>query len=229
MAASIVAVGAFVQASLGFGLAMLAAPLLLLIDRAFVPGPMLCCALLLSLFTGHRERHALDRRIAWALIGRVLGTIPAVVALQRLSPRSFDLSFALLVMLAVVLSILHPKLRPTRGWNLAGGTLSGFMGTISSIGGPPLALVYQNSPAPELRATLSAFFVAGAIISISLLAFADLFGRQEMLLALALAPGVLLGFWASRFALHRVSSAATRPLVLLFAFASAAGVLLRVL
>jgi uncharacterized membrane protein YfcA len=229
MAGAIVAVGSFVQASLGFGMAMLAAPLLLLIDRALVPGPMLSCAMLLGLFTGHRERHEIDRRVAWGLVGRVLGTLPAVIALQRLSPRNFDLCFALLVMLAVVLSILHPNLRPTRGWIFAGGTLSGLMGTISSIGGPPMALVFQNSHAPELRATLSAYFVGGALISISLLALAGLFGKQELLLSVALAPGVLIGFWASRFALHRVSNSVTRPLILFFSFASAAGVLLRVL
>jgi uncharacterized membrane protein YfcA len=80
MAGAIVAVGSFVQASLGFGMAMLGAPLLLLIDRTLVPGPMLSCAMLLGLFTGHRERHEIDRSVAWGLVGRVLGTLPAVIA-----------------------------------------------------------------------------------------------------------------------------------------------------
>jgi uncharacterized membrane protein YfcA len=229
LAAAIVAFASAVQASLGFGLAMIAAPLLLFIDRALIPGPVLSCALLLSILVAHRERQAMDLRgVAWAIGGRVLGTLPAVFALRSLSSQGFDVFFALLVMLAVLLSVLHPHLRPTPGWLLAGGTLSGFMGTISSIGGPPIALVYQNWHGPELRATLSGFFVLGCLISISLLSLAGLFGRPELLLSLALAPGVVLGFWASRFAIDRVSSGATRPFILSFAFASAAALLLRI-
>ena len=62
-----------------------------------------------------------------------------------------------------------------------------------------------------------------------MLSLAGLFGWPELLLSLALAPGVVAGFWASRFTLDRVSSGATRPLILLFAFASAAGLLLGVI
>lgn len=230
LATAIVALASAVQASIGFGLAMIAAPVLLLIDPALIPGPGLSCALVLSVLVLHRERQAVDLRgVAWALAGRVVGTVPAVFALQTMSPRNFELCFALLVLLAVLLSILHPNLRPTRGWVVSAGLLSGFMGTISSIGGPPIALVYQNSPGPELRATLSGIFIVGCLISITLLSVAGLFGQRELLLSVALVPAVLLGFWASRFALGRVPVAATRPLILLLACAAASGVLLRLL
>ena len=35
---------------------------------------------------------------------------------------------------------------------LIAGLLSGFMGTITSVGGPPMAMVYQNMPGPKVRA-----------------------------------------------------------------------------
>ena len=43
------------------------------------------------------------------------------------------------------------------------------MGSITSIGGPPMALVYQHRTGPELRATLALFFVFGSSLSILLL------------------------------------------------------------
>ena len=228
LATLIVTFAAAVQASVGFGLALIAAPLLLFIDRLLVPGPLLWSALLLSVLAGHRERHAIDKSgFVWGFGGRVLGTIPAVLALQSLSPRDFELYFALLVMLGVGISLVHPNLRPTPGSLFAAGTLSGLMGTISSIGGPPMALVYQNSRGPELRATLSVYFVVGSTISILLLSLGGLFGVRELLLSLVLSPGVVLGFWLSRFTLGWMSRAVTRPLILGLSFASATGLLLR--
>jgi hypothetical protein len=230
LASVIIAFASAVQASIGFGLALIAAPMLLLIDPGLVPGPSLTFALLLSVLVAHRERHAIDMSgMVWALMGRFLGTLPAVVALQSLSPRDFELCFSLLVLLAVLLSILHPKIRPTRAWKITAGAMSGFMGTISAIGGPPMALLYQNSPAPELRATLSGFFIVGCLISLGVLSLSGLFGERELMLSLTLAPAVVFGFWLSRFTLDRVSGAATRPLVLLLSAASAAGLLLRLL
>ncbi|OSP39984.1 hypothetical protein B7767_28705 [Streptomyces sp. 13-12-16] len=40
------------------------------------------------------------------------------------------------------------------------GTASGLMGTATSIGGPPMAMVWQRLSGPRLRATMSAFFLA---------------------------------------------------------------------
>ena len=71
------------------------------------------------------------------------------------------------------------------------------MGTASSIGGPPMALVYQHGPGDRLRATLGAYFVAGATMSLSALAVVGRFGPTEAWLGAALVPGIVLGFTAS--------------------------------
>jgi len=41
-------------------------------------------------------------------------------------------------------------------WLLIAGGLSGFFGTLTSIGAPPLALVEQGEKGPTIRGTLSA-------------------------------------------------------------------------
>ena len=89
-AATIVMVGATLQGSVGFGLGMLAAPLLLLIDPMFVPAPLLTAALALTLLVAKRERRAIDfRGIGWVLLGRLPGAfLGAFVLSVALSLRS---------------------------------------------------------------------------------------------------------------------------------------------
>ena len=74
--------------------------------------------------------------------------------------------FAVLVLLAVAVSIQGRRLAPPDR-NLAGaGLASGFMGTISGIGGPPIALAYLGLDGPALRATLARYFLVGNLVAI---------------------------------------------------------------
>jgi uncharacterized membrane protein YfcA len=119
-----------------------------------------------------------------------------------------------LVLTAVAMSATGMRLVPTPrtvGW---AGFLSGFMGTASSIGGPPLALVYQHAPGPRLRATLAGYFVIGGAMSLAALALVGRFGRHEIELAGALLPGALLGFAVSGRLLPLVDRGHTRKAVL---------------
>ncbi len=67
-------------------------------------------------------------------------------------------------------------------------------GTISSIGGPPMALLYQDAAGSRLRGTLSGFFVVGVLMSLAALIAIGRFGVAEFRLGLMLVPGSLAGF-----------------------------------
>ena len=54
-ACTIVAFSAILQGSVGFGFSIVAAPLLILLDRRLVPGPLLLAGLLLVIFLTFRE------------------------------------------------------------------------------------------------------------------------------------------------------------------------------
>ena len=61
-----------------------------------------------------------------------------------------------------------------------------------------MALVYQNAPGPQVRATLSGFFIAGTLISLGGLTVVGRFGLSEIYLSAAVVPAVITGFWLSR-------------------------------
>ena len=86
-AAVVMAAGAAVQGSVGFGMNVLAAPILIQIDTDLVPGPLLAAALVMSLLVARRDRAGINRSaLLWAVCGRVPGAALGTLLLLALSP-----------------------------------------------------------------------------------------------------------------------------------------------
>lgn len=184
-----------IQGATGFGFNMLAAPLLAVIDTAFVPGPMLFMAMIVSFWGMVNERKNVDYSgLGAALSGRFIASILAVILLSHLDQKSFSLVFGIAVLIAVLFSLVGLRFRPTPPILMAAGSLSGLMGTLTSIGAPPMALAFQNSSGPVMRSTLNSFFALGAAFSLIALWFSGHFGAQQLVLALSMLPFALVGF-----------------------------------
>ena len=218
-----VACGAGVQGAVGFGMALLAAPLLVLIRPELVPGPLLINGLALTLLVARRERDSIDLAgVKWALVGRVPGVALGALALAVVPANRLMLLDGLVVLAGVALGASRARLSPTRPILLGAGLLSGVFGTIASIGGPPLALVYQNEPGPKLRGTLAGYFIVGALMSLVALIGVGRYGASELAWTLLLLPGTVLGFAVSNRLTGWVDAGRTRRAVL--GITTAAGV-----
>ncbi len=192
------AVAAALQAGTGMGMALLAAPLLALVNPSLVPGPMLCATMVLSLGVVWRERTMIDARSCGiALLGLSGGCVLGAVALAALAGVDLAPVFAGLILIAVLLSVLGLPVRANTGSLLVGGAASGVLGTMFGVHGPPIAIVPQHEPPERLRATLCAFFAVGCAISLVALAIIGNFGIEGVELGMVLMPGVAIGFvWA---------------------------------
>lgn len=211
----IVAVGAAVQGSVGFGLGVVGAPILILIEPRLVPGPILLDALLLTLLVTVREwEHVRMADLGWSVPGRVLGTAIAVWILKAVPSGRLQLTMGAFMLLAVALTMVGPRLTVGRRTLFGAGTLAGVMSTITSMGGPPMALLYQHEGAARLRGTLAAFFSLGVVLSIGGLVMAGRFGWTEVRLAGLLLPGVIAGYALSSWVATRVNKEQTRTIVL---------------
>jgi uncharacterized membrane protein YfcA len=217
-----VAIGALTQGAVGFGFGMLTAPILALVDESLVPGSVLILAVIVAAIVAWQERGALDwRGIKWALLGRAVGTALGVLVVSWLSREQFAVVLGTSILVAVALSIAGWHVRPTPRTLVGAGTVSGVMGTLTSIGGPPMALVYQRERAAELRSTLAGFFLFGASLAIlSLWASGELGGRQ-VVDGLLLLPGLVLGVVAARMLGRYLDHGWTRPAVLALCTAAA--------
>ncbi|MGH9137941.1 MAG: sulfite exporter TauE/SafE family protein [Acidimicrobiales bacterium] len=224
----VVLAGACLQGVVGFGSNLVAAPLLVLVSTRFVPAPLIVVTTLLNVLVTRREgRASVDKQISWAIVGQVGGALAAGVALLAVSDRGLSVLFAGIVLTAVALSVGGWHLPPTPRTLAGAGVAAGFMGTISGIGGPPIALVYQRADAPTLRGTLARFFLAGGAISIATLAAVGHVDAETVVPTLVLVPGMVAGFLLSRPLVRRLDRATARPVVLVLSTAAALAVLAR--
>ena len=220
-----VLVGATLQGSVGFGMGLLASPILILIDPRFVPAPILLSTTVLTALLTYRERYAIDfHGIQWAMVGRIGGTITAGAILLIVPADRLVLLFGLFILAGVGISLSGLRFRAVRPVLVVAGALSGLLGTVASVGGPPMALVYQDASGARIRSTMSGFFLLGTVVSLAALWLVGRFGAYEIRLALIMLPSILGGFVLSSWTATYVDQGYVRPAVL--TVAAGAGVLI---
>lgn len=206
IAVAVIFVGSYVQSSIGFGLAIIAAPVLFFIDPLYVPAPITISAFTLSLANAAKHWHSISfEGLKFAIIGRIPGTVAGGLLLFWIGQEQLALWLGISVIVAVLLSLSNVVLKPTPGALFSAGFLSGFMGTSTSIGGPPMALLYQHEENDFIRANMAAFFCVSCLMSLIMLATVGQFGMEHVLISLPLMPATLLGYWVAMKTLHSIS------------------------
>ncbi len=226
LALLIVTCGIMLQTWVGIGFGLLAAPLLYLINPAFVPGPILILGFCLSLLVVLKEHANLSwQRVMPAIIARLPGSWCGAALLVSVPQYGLSLMFGASLMLAVLVTWRTCKVITTP-WRLAiGGFFSGLIGTATSIGGPPIALVYQEQDRITARNEIAAFFLIGTPISILMLVQQNRVDQASLLLSLQALPGVLFGFWLANKLDGRINTTSAKPVLLMISTASALMVL----
>ncbi|MDX2380914.1 MAG: sulfite exporter TauE/SafE family protein [Acidimicrobiia bacterium] len=221
-------VGSTVQASVGIGLGMLASPVLALADPDFIPATIVICVVPLSISIAWTDRHHIDGRgFLLAILGRLPGVVVGALLAASLTDDVLTILVAGSVLGAVAASLSGRHFRPTDPAVVSAGLASGFTGTTTGVGGPPMALVYQHSDPAIMRSTIAAFFAVGAGMSVTALWIAGEVGRRQLELAAMLLPGVILGVVTAHYVRGRLDPAAVRPAVLAICAGTSALLLLK--
>ena len=217
-----VLLAAMVQGAVGIGFALAAAPVVTLVDADLMPGLLIVLGFLLPVLTFVREvGHTRWAGLGWALGGRVPGTVLGVLVVATVDERVLAVVVGLVVLGAVALTWSAVRL-PDRPATLAGaGLVSGVTGTAVSIDGPPVAIALQDLSGPELRPTMSAYFVGGGVLSLAGLAIGGELRAEQAATAAALVPAVVAGFALSGPLRRHVDAGRTRAAVLLVCAVSA--------
>lgn len=220
--------GAFVQGAIGFGLNLIAVPVIAIYQPAVLPAAAIIFALPMTVGSALRERAHIDRpAILWTTLGRLPGVVLGAWLVSLLSPRALALLIGGFVVVAVAMSVVSVSVPITRATQAGAGFLGGLMGTSSSIGGPPMALLYQRSPGPTMRSTLGAAFLVGTALSLGALALAGQVSAIHWRFGVAMVPPVLIGLVASGTMHARLDAGWLRPCVLGFSALAGAVVVVR--
>lgn len=217
-----VLVGAVVQGTVGLGLGLVGAPVVALIVPELVPELMLWLAMAMALQTMATEYRGTDwRGLGWALPPRVLGTVVGVWVVATAPTRLIGIGVGVMVLLSVAVTVRTVTFPVNRVSLPLAGFVSGVTGTATSIGGPPLAVLYQHHAPAVLRPTLAAYFAAGAALSLIGLGVVGELRADTAWLALLLSPLLVLGLALSVPVRRRLPRATVRAGVLVVCATSA--------
>ena len=227
--AGLIFIAALLQGISGLGFAMVSAPIAVLFFPELVPGPLLFLGAGLALLGVMREFRFIHWSSAGVLMsGRVIGNLAAVLTLSIMPTTLFSVVFAVLILAGVSLSYAGWRIEASVPNMVAAGVASGLMGTITSSGAPPYAIVMQHVAPDRMRGTLSSVFLAGALLSLVMLTFVGRFTIHQFWMGVVLLPVMTVGFLAST-PLNRVAPrAALRQFLLALSAVGALGVLARV-
>ncbi|MET7327890.1 sulfite exporter TauE/SafE family protein [Nonomuraea sp. NPDC005650] len=219
-------VGAIVQGGVGFGLGLVAAPVLTMLDPDLMPGAIQVVNVTLPLFTLAAEWRTVDwRGLGFAVLGRLPGSVIGAFIVVYVSAYTRGVFVAVMVLIAVALTARALSV-PRNGLTVASaGFVSGITGTATGIGGPPMGLVYQHAKGPQIRATLAMFFFLSAAQSLVILAVVDELPARALTTGALLIVPMVLGFLVSGPLRRYLDGGKVRTAVLVVAAGSAVALL----
>ena len=195
----LIIIGAITQSAIGIGFGI-PAGILVMLEPSMVPSCIILMGSFLALsnaMLSYKDIIKID--LIYSYTGRVIGSILAMpLIFLTLGTDYYLIIFGLLLLIATYLSAKKWNIVATKKNITIAGTASGLMGTLTGIGGPPMAIVYQNSSAPKVVATLNMFFGIGALFSVLLFVYFDLINLPEVMKSIYLAPGLVVGTYIGR-------------------------------
>lgn len=227
VACLIVVLSCAVQTAIGFGLALIAVPLLLLIDTDMVPAPVVMVAFTQLCVSVHHYWHTIDwQMLKVALIARIPGTFVAMGLMSYFGEVGIKIFISLIVLAAVVISLFNITAEPNKRNHVIAGFFCGITGTTSGIGGPPIALLYQNQHGDFIRANLAGFFLVGSVISLLGMAMVGYVTVKSWSYAGLFIPSTLLGAWIGLRLKQYLKPTFMRPAILCLCTISSVAVIL---
>lgn len=222
------------QSITGFGLAIIATPLLLISYDAKL---VVVILQFVALFSNAIQSVQLFKSIHWKLalyltIGALIGQPLGLLIYGNVSNTALKLivSAAILFFL-VLMRFFHAKIPENKRNSAATGFLSGILATTTGMSGPPLVmyLAYSKQEPSVIRATCVFYFFLVNVTSLGgfyLTGESMNFAFNQSLLLL---PGLAAGLIAGSFAFKHVSAALFRQLIFGMLFVSCAYTIFTVL
>lgn len=214
VAACVFVVAALAQAVTGFGSALVAVPLLVLVaDPVTAVVAATLVSLVLTAGAGWRERAHVEVPVARTLTLTGLVGMPVGLLLLALADAALLSAWIAGVLLVAVLLVARgvrvgPRTVPVAG--LASGVLL----TSTGMNGPPLVMALLDREPQAYRATLQAVFAAQDLAAVAAFVVLGHLGSQAVVLAAGGVVGLPLGWWLGDLVFARVPAARLRPLVL---------------
>jgi hypothetical protein len=222
---ALVALGAaVVNGALGYGFSSIAVPLALL----FLPNRILNPALVLvevalNAYVLAVNRHAFDRvwrRALPIVIGLAPGILVGTLVVSRVHPGWLRLA-TYIVLLPLILTQAAGYRRPIRSERTVGvafGMAVGLLYAVTTISGPPLAVMLSNQGfvLQDFRAALGVIRIAESSLTAASYGAAGLISSDSLALIPWIAPGVVIGVPLGAWLIRRLDAETFRRICMSF-------------
>ncbi|MXX93844.1 MAG: sulfite exporter TauE/SafE family protein [Chloroflexi bacterium] len=231
---SLVLMGAaFVIGAIGFGFGLTTSPILLLVlDPQTVVVVINAVAIIaFSLVLVETREHLRNRELAPMAVAAVLGTPIGVFALSTLDASVLRIAIGALVLVLTAMVVFNAE------WKVPYPRISGpALGFISSasttglaIGGPILVLFFlgRRMDRQNVRASMAFFFTIMYVTAAIGYAIQGLFTSERLVLIVAAAPMVAIGYWIAMKLTGRMNEGVFRAAVIGVVVISSIAVIVR--
>ena len=215
---------AFVNGALGYGFSSLTVPVALLFytNRILNPALVLIEVFinLYVLFINRESIPAIWKRIYPILIGLLPGVLIGSYLLASLHPGwiKFVTYTVLLPLILVQAAGIRRPIQSERLIGLPFGTGLGFLYSVTTVSGPPLAILFNNQGLvkKEFRAGLGLIRVAESSLTAIVYYHLGLFAADSQSIFLMILPGVLIGIPLGAFLIRRLDAETFRRICMSF-------------
>lgn len=229
----IVAVGATVMGTVGFGIVLVSAPVMLLYlePQQTVVVMNTITAILMVMVLLRTWRHLELRSSVGLVLGGLAATPIGVLALNVASPGVLRTTIAVVIIFLGLFSLTNVRL-PFAQRPMA-GPIVGFLTflSVTSIGvGGPISGIYaiaQRWKAETVRANLALLFIVSDTTAVALYAATGLVGRNTLANIGLLIPGLLAGFALTAVMVNRINDRIFRYIVVAVIVVAGSAMLVR--
>ena len=213
LALCVIFCASLVRATVGFGDALVAMPLLTLLIGVRTATPLMgLIAVVTAVVMLRTTWRGVNFAAAWRLVAATVAGIPFGIALLQLAPeRPVKALLGAALIAYGLVSLVRPRLTAALagGWAYLFGFVAGLLGGAYNANGPPVVVyaTLNRWPPHIFRATLQGYFLPTGIMILFAHGLSGLWNRQVFgLFALAL-PCVLFGIWSGGKLHQRIDAA----------------------
>ena len=222
--AGITFLAAFVNGALGYGFSSLTVPVALVFYTNRILNPALVVIEvfinLYVLFINRDSIPAVWKRVVPILIGLLPGIALGSYLLASLHPGwiKFVTYTILLPLILVQAAGLRRPIRSERLIGLPFGTALGFLYSVTTVSGPPLAILFNNQGLvkKEFRAGLGLIRVAESSLTAMVYYHLGLFAAESQSILLMIIPSVLVGIPLGAYLIRRLDAETFRRICMSF-------------
>jgi len=215
---------AVVNGALGYGFSSITVPVALIfytnriLNPALVPVEIVvnCYVLLMN----RASLPSVWRRVFPLLLGLIPGIIAGSFLLSRLNPGWIKLATYSLLLPLILLQAagIRRPIRAEKALALPFGTGVGFLYSVTTISGPPMALMFNNQGyvKQEFRGALAMIRVAESFFTALAYYSLGLYSMQSARILWSIIPSVLLGIPIGSYMIHRINPESFRRICMSF-------------